>query len=172
MAYRFEVDKRWSDKFLPEIKSILGGCLISEAPITDDREKNTDLIVLTMAPFRIACRVRKHSYFARYPGQFTIRASRPTGTKTELAKIVEGWGDYLFYGFADDADSSLHAWGLGSLNVFRLWFNTQIVKNHGALPGDERSNGDESSKFRVFEWSDIWKDFVIASHNIPGVATQ
>ena len=59
----WENDKRWSDKFLPEIKMILGLHLIGEPPIEEDCERNTDLIVLKMEPVRIACRIRKYKYF-------------------------------------------------------------------------------------------------------------
>ena len=84
----WENDKSWSDKFLPEIKRHLGQTLISTAPIQEDQERNTDLIVLTMAPLRIACRIRRFDQFAPYGHQFTIREGRPSGAKTELTKII------------------------------------------------------------------------------------
>ncbi len=43
---------------------------------------------------------RRHGYAARYPHQFTIRAKLPTGAETELSKIVNGHGDWMFYGYA------------------------------------------------------------------------
>ena len=59
----------------------------------EDAERNTDLIVLKLDAVRIACRVRNHEYITRYGDEFTIRAERPSGVKTELAKIIDGWGD-------------------------------------------------------------------------------
>jgi hypothetical protein len=89
MASAWQRDKQKSDVYVPEIKSILGSVLISEAPIQDDQERNTDLMVLSMAPFRIGCRIRTYDYYRRYPGQFTLRESRPqSGFKTEIAKII------------------------------------------------------------------------------------
>ena len=38
-------DKRWSDRFLPEIKGIIGTHLITEPPYEEDAERNTDLMV-------------------------------------------------------------------------------------------------------------------------------
>ena len=40
--------KRWSDRFLPENKQILGLHLIGEPPVKEDAERNTDLIVPDM----------------------------------------------------------------------------------------------------------------------------
>ena len=55
-------DKRWSDRFLPEIKGIIGTHLITEPPYEEDAERNTDLMVLRLA-IRIGCRVRKFKFF-------------------------------------------------------------------------------------------------------------
>lgn len=151
-------DKRWSDKFLPEIKSILGRYLISESPFEDDAYKNTDLIVLKLDAVRIGCRVRRSEFLEKYKDEFTIRADRPNGNKTELAKIIEGWGNYFFYAFAD---SNLVFWTLCDLNVFRLWFNSKIVLEKGKIPGCLIPNGDGSSSFRVFKFSDIPLNFII-----------
>lgn len=42
-----------------EIKSVLGMRLIGEPPIEEDRERNTDLIVLKMEAVRVGCRIRE-----------------------------------------------------------------------------------------------------------------
>ena len=116
----WKADKRWSDRFLPEIKAILGTHLIGEPPVEEDAERNTDLMVLKMEAVRIGCRIRRHKYLVAFGNEFTIRAGRPSGAKTELAKIVEGWGDYFFYGFSNAEHHELAAWFLGDLRVFRL----------------------------------------------------
>lgn len=152
-------DKAWSDKLLPEIKQILGLYLIGEAPECEDCERNTDLIVLKMEPVRIACRIRRYRYFSSYPDDITIRAERPSGMKSELTKIIEGWGNYFFYGFATEDERRLAGWKLCDLNAFRLYFNRKIIKT-GLLPGMERKNGDGSSVFRVFRAVDI-PNFVV-----------
>ena len=163
-VHGWQADKRWSDRFLTEIKGILGTHLIAESPVKEDQERNTDLIVLRMDAIRIGCRVRRaDKYFAKYANEFTIRTSRPKGTKTELAKLIEGWGDYFFYGFGDDKTGKLVRWGLGDLRVFRLWFNSEIVKNNGELPGIEQTNRDNSSNFRAFSWTELPASFCIAT---------
>ncbi len=143
---------------------ILGLHLIGEPPIEEDCERNTDLIVLRMEAVRIACRVRNYKYFSRYPNDITIRSGRPSGVKTELTKIIEGWGDYFFYGFSDNNEHELIAWKLCNLGAFRLFFNRYIVLNNGKVPGTGKTNNDGSSDFLVFNAEEI-PGFVIASKN-------
>lgn len=162
---RWKGGKDWSDKFLPEIKRILGEHLIAEPPIIEDMAHNTDLIVLNMSPVRIACRVRRYKYFRQYPDDVTIRASLPNGGNTELTKIIEGWGDYFFYGFSDESERQLIAWKLCGLNAFRIWFNRQLYFNKGNMPGTGKNNTDNSSSFRAFKATEI-PGFVIAEKNI------
>ena len=152
---RFETSKRWSDHFLPQIKRILGLYLIGEAPTEEDQKHNTDLIVLDMKPLRIAVRVRRFKYADQYQDEFTIRTNRPSGQPTELAKILAGWGDYLFYGFSDEHGDRLAGWVLADLSVFRQWY----VPNK-AVGGF--NNRDGSSSFAAFPIAAFPSQFVIA----------
>jgi len=163
----WQESKQWSDGFLPEIKAILGVHLIGEAPQKEDQEHNTDLIVLTMAPVRVACRVRSAGY-SQYRNEFTLRTHRPSGMKTEMRKILEGWGDYFFYGHQGEDGLTLGAWLLGDLKPFRAWVWESICKGRG-VPGTAKSNLDGSSEFRVFRVADIPSDFMVAHHNIPAL---
>jgi len=158
----WEDDKRWSDRFLLEIKSILGAHLIAEPPVEEDAERNTDLTVLRMDAVRVACRVRKNTWLQRYGDEFTVRAGRPSGNKTELTKILEGWGNYIFYGFCDGSETRLDRWVLGDLNAFRIWFNRYTCKT-GNPPGFDKKNRDGSSTLRVFNVYEI-PGFVIAEN--------
>lgn len=162
----WKAEKAWSDKFLVDIKRILGEYLIGEPPREEDAERNTDLMVLRMDAVRIGCRVRRHKYYAAYNGEFTIRAGLPSGAKTELTKIIEGWGDYFFYGFANEGQTGLHAWALADLKAFRLWFNRYLVLNNGRVPGKEQGNTDGSSTFIAFSWKDFPTNFLVASDGI------
>jgi len=142
-------DKKWSDRFLPEIKSVLGLYLIGEPSAEEDQERNTDLMVLKMDAVRIACRIRRNNQ-TKYAAEFTIRAGRPSGVKTELTKIIEGWGDYLFYGFSDPDEVALSQWILGDLKAFRIWFNRDLIRLKGNIPGIKQNNYDNSSFFYAF----------------------
>ena len=160
----WKIDKKWSDKFLPEICAILGFYLIGEPQPEEDAERNTDLTVLRMESIRIAVRVRRYDAYLKWPDQFTIRKGRPSGTKTELTKILEGWGRYFFYGFSDEKERHLIHWTLADLNVFRLRFNQLILKT-GKMPGLSQENTDGSSQFQSFFWKNFPDEFVIGSHD-------
>jgi len=166
VANGWQADKRWSDTFLPEIKGILGLHLIGEPPIEEDAERNTDLMVLRMEAVRIGCRIRRFDAL-KYLAEFTIRAGRPSGVKTELTKVIEGWGDYFFYGFGDSEGRNLHAWTLADLRVFRRWYMAELFENdRRKAPGSKQNNVDGSSYFYAYKWRDLPPDFVVASSRV------
>ena len=152
-------DKQRVDKFESEIKRILGEHLIGTADIVRDQTEATDLLVLELRPFRIGCRVRTFDYLLRYPNQFTVRADRPSGMPSEMTKIVDGWGDYIFYGFADETDLSLAAWIIGDLRIFR---GTLVRKSHLITNQFLQRNGDQSSRFYAWPLSEFPQEFIIA----------
>ncbi|MFA5636958.1 MAG: hypothetical protein WC977_13770 [Anaerovoracaceae bacterium] len=98
--------------------------------------------------------MRRNEYLARYGDEFTVRANRPSGQKTELTKIIEGWGDFLFYGIADATNQHLAKWTLIDLKAFRLWFARHMASHAGEMPGQQLANGDGSSLFRAFRMAD------------------
>lgn len=158
---QWEKDKKESDVYLNEIKQILGLYLIGEPPIEEDAERNTDLMVLKMDAVRVACRVRTNWYLneRNYKNEFTVRSNRHSGTKTELRKIIEGWGDYLFYGFGDEQCKKLEHWHLLDLKVFRSSFYNMVYK--GEIP-EQIQNKDGSSSFMPFQINDFPGNIIIA----------
>lgn len=162
MPAKYDRDFDWQRGLIPEVKRILANYLICEAPAEEDMHHGTDLIVLRLDTVRVACRLRRHKYLylADYANEFTIRASRPSGAKTELAKILEGWGDYIFYAFASEDATELAAWTLGSLNSFRLWHHQELWR--GRRPGISKPNSDGSSEFRAYPLASLPDDFVVA----------
>jgi len=153
----WEDSKAWSDRFLPEIKIILGRRFISEPEVEEDVFRNTDLTVLKLEAIRVACRIRDISYYEKYGDQFTIRTVRPSGTQTELAKILEGWGDYIFYGFG--GKRRLFDWRIGDLDIFREQYKL------GQLQGIPCQNRDGSSEFEAFRWDKLPPEFVVDRMN-------
>ena len=149
----YEKSKSWSDKFIIQIKRSLGEVFIIEATHEDDTEFNTDLLMPNGD--RIACRIRRHTYWEKYRDQFTIRTERPSGMKSELEKILEGWGDYIFYGFSNPDETGLTQWFIGNLDAFRVYLKNYMEQNEGQLPGIEHNNRDGSSSFRAFNLQDI-----------------
>lgn len=136
----FQENFDWAQKLAPKIKATIAHCMIDAASFEQDTKEATDFVVLR-SPARgmIAARVRKPDgdYATRYPWDFTIRSKLDSGTKTELEKIMEGFGDWLFYGHADKQDN-IHLWWLIDLELLR-----QDLKNIGMknLRG-QKANGD------------------------------
>lgn len=148
MSYRS--DRAWSDQFIQSICQIVGPLLLTEAPLKIDQEENTDLIVLSVDAKRIACRVRRHGYADRYPNEFTIRCRRDSGMETELSKIINGFGDWMFYGHQAALDTiEIDPWMLLDLRPFRggliRHLNHQHVLRCGVKPNDDGTH---------FKWYD------------------
>ena len=163
--------KSWTDALLPRVKQLIANYLITEAPFKEDARHGTDLIVLTLEAKRIAVRLRHADQAARYSEQFTIRSARPSGAETELAKVISGWGDYLFYGFEHPENPfDLGPWLLGDLKVFRLWHSRQLAL--GRKPWIEKHNTDGSSDFHAYRICDLPSEFIIARKRVdPPAAT-
>jgi hypothetical protein len=162
-------DKQWSDRFINEIKACLGVCLIGEATEEEDQKQNTDL-VLRVNSLRVGCRIRKpldnngESTYLKYFDQFTIRSVRQSGMKTELEKILGGWGDYFFYGFSDLDERLLEAFTLCDLGVFRG------LQKDGNLPKSIHKANREAggSQFEVWRWIDFPGQFIL--YQTPGLS--
>ncbi len=115
----FKRDFDWGRKYIVCIKRALCNFVLEEAPISLDQREATDLMILDAKDVRYACRMREAGYDKKYGYQFTIRTGRPTGAKTELAKILDGFGDRFFYGFASERGIAIKRWCLIDLHTFR-----------------------------------------------------
>lgn len=143
----WEEDHAWSALFDRQVKMAIGPHVIGNATVEDDRDRATDLVLAT-EKVRIACRIRRWSKQScdKYGEQFTIRSHRNSGAKTELAKILEGWGDMFFYGWGCPQSVRLRDWFLIDLGVFRRWHEdaaergksvrAAVVKNQDGSSGD------------------------------------
>jgi hypothetical protein len=124
------------------------------APATADMRENTDLIsVDSNAPLRVACRVRRFSAAHRYSGEFTLRAGRESGTRTELDKVLSGHGDVMLYAWAAEVGPNLCAWVLIDLDEFRRYYNDSL-ESLGVPPGLLRANRDGTA-FRSYRLDNL-----------------
>ena len=114
----YQTNRNWSDQFLPQIKRIVGSHLLETSPDPLDWHQATDLLMLDARDMRIAARVRRPGYATQYPHQFTIRSRVASGAETELSKIVNGKGDWLFYGHANASQTAIDSWYLIALRAF------------------------------------------------------
>jgi len=100
------------------VRRIVGPRLLVPAELEMDRRQATDLLVLKARDMRIGVRVRREGYAASFGRQFTIRGRAANGGPTELDKIKEGWGDWLFYGHAR-GEADLFPWMIVDLDLLR-----------------------------------------------------
>ena len=129
-------DRKWSDRFLPAIKQIIGPLLLIESPNEVDCKQAADLITIQDQNVMIACRVRRSTYAKQYGREFTIRSHRDSGQTTELSKIIDGFGDWMFYGYAvDDVTPRINPWVVLDLNVFRADLIRHVWHVRNGLPG-------------------------------------
>ena len=144
----WKIDKAWTDRLLPEVARHCAPFLIQPATEEEDKHEATDLRVLVARDVRIGVRLRRYQYARGYGHEITIRASRRSGVTTEFAKIMQGWGDYFFYGFADPTERTLVQWSLYDLKEVRriLWTETQRY-GASAIRPYLRGNRDGGSKF-------------------------
>ncbi len=155
---KWQSDKDWSDAYLPALRSVVGPLLLDEAPLEEDREQATDLMVLIGRDIRIGCRVRRPGYAERYPYDFTIRSSRQTGAITELPKIIGGWGDWLVYAHAaEGALPMLARWMVLDLHVFRI----ELANERVAIK--ETANGD-GTYFAAFSALHFPESLIVAAN--------
>lgn len=154
MSYR--ADREWADQHLPMVKTIIGPYLLTESPIERDRAEATDLIVLRARDMTIAVRLRRRSrrFWATHPHQFTLRCKRDSGATTELTKIIRGWGDWFFYGHADEG--IIYPWMLLDLGGLREAFirDDGLLRRPDGIKSGRQSNGD-GTHFAYFNQSQL-----------------
>lgn len=169
----YQADRQWSDQFLFAIRNIVGPRLLVPSPLEVDTKEAADLIVMRARDMTIACRIRRYGYADRYPWQFTIRGHRDSGARTELAKIVEGWGDWMFYGHASLDHSSLDKWFLIDLHEWRAELARDAWRAANSKPQRHSQslrlipNGD-GTHFAAFDVRNFPATLLIASsHDVP-----
>jgi len=161
----YQRQRAWSDSLLGEARMLVGFCTVSAASYEDDTQRACDLRWLNTSgaqSARVACRLRDHSYFLRYPNEFTLR-SYSNGHPTELDKIMSGHGTHALYGFRTPDGQHIGAWAFIDLFVFRDWFfRTQKAYWAGLAPmrWSEQDNGD-GTKFHAFKYDDLPPDLVL-----------
>lgn len=157
-------DRKWSDRFIPEIKKIVGPLLLVESPDLIDMKEASDLILLRAKNLMVACRVRRPGYLEKFPNDFTMRAKRDSGADTELKKITDGFADWMFYGHStEEENGQFSAWRVLDLNVWRAYMirSRELVNiNQRMIP-----NGD-GTFFVEFNVDDFPLKLIIAESSL------
>lgn len=161
----YRKNRVWSDQYLDQIQRILGPILFQIADDETDMTQATDLHVLKAQPVAIACRVRRmNKNFSRFKNEFTIRAERPNGRKTELAKILDGFGDYYFYGWVDEQADRVAYYTVFDIDLFR-----QAIAADPTLASQTVTNPSDGIKFCAFDFQDFPAAMILES-TLPGLS--
>jgi hypothetical protein len=150
-----------SQKFMPEVRSILGRYILRSSTLEEDRTQATDL-VLEAKSLRIAVRMRDSKY-ANFANEFTIRATAGGGSLTEFQKIMAGHADWLFYGF-ETIIGKINPWYILDLSVFRT--TVRDAMSGLITVGIKDINNNDGSAFKAFQINTFPPSFVIASSDI------
>lgn len=154
METNYKIDRAIEDKFSKIIKAILGNYFFVK-DIEMDTKQGTDFLTYTIKPFKVAVRLRRYPMYLKYPNDFTIRYSRPSGIKTEIHKINEGLVDYILYGFIDEKEEKIIKYFIGSLSIFR---ESKIS------PLYILQNKPPDSRLAIFNIRQFPKEFVLFSY--------
>lgn len=159
----YETDRAWSDRFIPEIKRIVGPLLMTVTPDEIDCTQAADLMVFTARDLKVAARVRRPGYARMYGHEFTVRLQRKSGVETEFSKIVNGWGDWMFYAHSDDEERGLALWWVLDLNAFRAALIRHSMLTRGPkVQWTDKDNRDGSTTFRSFDIRSFPESLVVS----------
>jgi hypothetical protein len=122
----FGLSKKLTPQMMEIVGHAIGPKLVAMATEQQDMKEATDLVMLQTDALRFALRARRWSFYrdagtsGDWRTQFTLRAHRDSGARTELAKVVDDqWGNYMLYGFADQSERMIEHWMLVDLKKFR-----------------------------------------------------
>jgi hypothetical protein len=156
----YDKNRAWSDRFIPQIKAIVGPRLLVQAPLELDTKYATDLIVFKARDLHIAARVRRPGYQLKYGYEFTIRSRSQCRAETEIDKMIAGFGDWMFYAHANN-DDLIVRWMIIDLARWR----SALIKFGYSWQSlaTEKDNGDGTS-FLSFDVRKLSPSVIVASN--------
>ena len=151
-----------TQKYLDEIMRFLGLTVFKQASFIEDTQQNTDIIMIESNRIRYACRIRRFSYYKNYNfrNEFTIRSKTKYNKKTEIDKVLEGWGDFFIYGFENECCNGLQKITVSDLAVFRKVYNEKMGSYH---------NNHDGTGFLSFRWDEFPSEFIVNKMEVEPV---
>lgn len=147
----FNKDIQLELKFDRILKAILGNFFITKN-LEMDVKQATDFLIYNINPFKVGVRLRRYEYFLKYPNDFTIRYSRPSGIDTEIHKIRQNLVDYILYGFVNEPETKIIKYFIGDLKIFR---------DNEPKPIAIKTNKPPDSKLAVYNLEQFPKEFIL-----------
>lgn len=147
----YDKDITLEHRLADRIKTVLGGYFFTQTQWQDQHEA-TDFAVFTAKPVKVAVRLRRYEYLAKYGNEFTIRWTRPSGVDTEIDKIRLGLVDYMLYGFVDKKEEKLMQYAICDLAIFRA---------KEPAPYSIKVNAPPDSQLAIYRLSQLPSSFVL-----------
>ena len=161
----YMLNRHWADQFLPQIGRIVGPHLLHPSTFEVDTQHATDLVMVSATGLDLACRVRRPGYADKYPFEFTVRSRTKYGAKTELPKLVDGCGDWMFYGHADESET-IWRWWLINLDAFRAAMVRVDCIRHRAADTIPNPDGSGFVAFDLREFPESPPILIDGSHPV------
>jgi len=139
-------------------------CKIGESTTQQDMRQATDYVLTTPSKISVAMRIRRISNTGK-KRHLTLRLSRRSGAKTEVAKISKGHGDLYCYVWIDDT---------GKVNEY-IFVDLKAMRDSGLLdkPDGEKSTNDGSATFAWWHWETLQDHgCIIEGCKYPGEAVS
>jgi len=151
----FDQQFSWQAQYIDEVIRLIAPHIITVSRPEVDKNENGDLELAFPRNGTVSVRLRTPRY-ARYAGDITFRSRSKNGGYTELSKLIDGYGDYFFYGHVSD-NGQLWFWHLLSLNSVRAAF----TRYPRLLRRDENKNPD-GTRFLVFKPEEDFPSAILA----------
>ena len=145
----FDKQFSWQAGYIDEVVRLIAPYIITLSRPEVDKNENGDLEIVFPRNGTVGVRLRKEGA-AKFAGQVTFRSRSMYGGKTEITKIIEGYGDYFFYGHVSPTGVIWH-WYLLNLNEVRAAF----TRRSSMLRRPQIPNGDDT----YFIPFDVQQDF-------------
>ena len=159
----FDKQFSWQAGYIGQVVRLIAPYLITVSRPEVDKNENGDLELAFPRNGTVSVRLRTEKY-AKYAGEVTFRSQSRYGGKTEITKIIEGHGDYFFYGHVSHGEVIWY-WHLLDLNEVRARF----ARNNSILRRPQKPNGD-GTYFIPFNVQADFPNAVIAHHDSRRVA--
>jgi len=154
----YEDDIRLERRHSRTIAGILGMQFITQDVMLDLHEA-TDFATFTVAPFKVAARLRTHKYLNQYGEEFTLRWCRPSGVPTEIDKVRGGLVDYMIYGFVSEDESRIVRYFIGDFAIFLESEPSPVAVKWNTPPDSQLAAyrlTDTRDEFVVKSWPNEW----------------
>lgn len=142
----------WQLQYEPAVFDVLAHHVFARASFRQDTKQATDAVLYCARGSTFALRIRRPHYAADFPNDVTFRC-HSNDHRTELAKVLDGYGDMMLYAFAhEDGPPKLNGWTLLDLRAFRM----------ARLPTPSPISNGDGTAFVAFKTHRLPRGVVIA----------